>query len=595
MPRKTPAIDYTSRDFSRIKNDLMEYAKRYYPDTFKDFSKPSFGALLLDTVSYVGDILSFYTDYQANESFLSTAIEYDNILKLSNALGYKFKPYPSSTGLVTIYALIPADSMAAPDENYMPIMKRGSAFTATGGARFTLVEDLDFSNTTNEIVVANVDSATGAPTSYAVKMVGQVVSGEYGLETITVGDFQKFLRLRLGANNINEIISVTDSSGNQYYEVDYLSQDIVYVPVINRDTNKDVVANILKPITVSRRFMVDQSTGATFLQFGYGSDESPTTLADPSEVVLELHGKDYDTDATFDPSVLNETDKLGVVPSNTSLSIVYRANNVDNVNAAANTVNAIAGAILEFTSPESLTAANKNFVRDSLAVTNEEAIVGDVLFPTTEELRLRAMSNFATQNRAVTREDYVSMIYRMPSKYGTVKKAAIVQDEDSFNQRNLNIYIASENTDGKLIKTNSTIKSNLKTWINQYKMINDTIEVMDAKIVNLGINFVVDVFPNVNKSDAINAAVNNIASYFSTGFDLGEPLMITDIWRGLTQSPEIMDVISVEIVAKEGGLYSDYSFNIFDAKTADGRLLIAPPDTVFEIKYPDTDIVGTVR
>ena len=278
-------------------------------------------------------------------------------------------------------------------------------------------------------------------------MVGQVVSGEYGLETITVGDFQKFLRLRLGANNINEIISVTDSSGNQYYEVDYLSQDIVYVPVINRDTNKDVVANILKPITVSRRFMVDQSTGATFLQFGYGSDESPTTLADPSEVVLELHGKDYDTDATFDPSVLNETDKLGVVPSNTSLSIVYRANNVDNVNAAANTVNAIAGAILEFTSPESLTAANKNFVRDSLAVTNEEAIVGDVLFPTTEELRLRAMSNFATQNRAVTREDYVSMIYRMPSKYGTVKKAAIVQDEDSFNQRNLNIYIASENTD----------------------------------------------------------------------------------------------------------------------------------------------------
>ena len=222
MPRKTPAIDYTSRDFSTIKNDLMEYAKRYYPDTFKDFSKPSFGALLLDTVSYVGDILSFYTDYQANESFLSTAIEYDNILKLANALGYKYKPYPSSTGLVTLYSLIPADSMAAPDKDYMPIMKRGSAFTSTAGARFTLVEDLDFSKTTNEIVVANVDSTTGAPTSYAVKMVGQVVSGEYGLETITVGNFQKFLKLQLGANNINEIISVTDSNGNQYYEVDYL-------------------------------------------------------------------------------------------------------------------------------------------------------------------------------------------------------------------------------------------------------------------------------------------------------------------------------------------------------------------------------------
>ena len=340
---------------------------------------------------------------------------------------------------------------------------------------------------------------------------------------------------------------------------------------------------------------MDQSTGATFLQFGYGSEETPTTLVDPSEVVLELHGKDYDTDATFDPSVLNETGKLGVVPSNTTLTVVYRANNVDNVNASANSVNKMAGAILEFTSPENLTAANKNFVRDSLAVTNEEAIVGDVLFPSTEELRLRAISNFATQNRAVTREDYVSMIYRMPSKYGSVKKAAIIQDEDSFNQRNLNIYIASENTDAKLIKTNSTIKSNLKTWINQYKMINDTIEVMDAKIVNLGINFVVDTFPDVNKSDAVNQAVNSIVSFFNTGFDLGEPLVVTDIWRGLTQATGIMDVISVEIVVKSGGLYSDSSFDIFDAKTADGRLIIAPPDTVFEIKYPATDIVGTVR
>jgi hypothetical protein len=96
-------INYTSRDFESIKTDLENYAKRYYPTTFKDFSEASFGALMLDLVAYVGDQLSFYADFQANESFLDSAIRYDNVIRLSETIGYKNQGVAKSTGQVAIY------------------------------------------------------------------------------------------------------------------------------------------------------------------------------------------------------------------------------------------------------------------------------------------------------------------------------------------------------------------------------------------------------------------------------------------------------------------------------------------------------------
>ena len=499
MAKKTPSINYTSRDYSSIKNDLVAYAKRYYPDTFKDFSQPSFGALMLDSVAYIGDILSFYLDYQANESFLSTAMEYNNVIKLSRTLGYKFQPNPSSFGRLDCYILIPVESSTvAPDKNYMPILKKGSKFVSAANNIFTLLENLDFSKSTNDIVVAQTDSTTGAPTSYAVRTSGQVISGELGVLEVNVGPLEKFKKIRVG-NNVSEILSVTDGNGNQYYEVDYLSQNVIYLPTVNRGDNRDTVADILKPVVVSRRFVVEQDAGGTAIQFGYGSDENPVEVKDPSEVILKLHGRDHITDRSFDPSVLNETDKMGVAPSNTSLTIIYRFNSNENVNAPAGTINKVINAKLEFLSAETLAIPKINFVKNSLQVINEEPIVGDVLFPTAEEIKQRAFSSFATQNRAVTKQDYVSMIHRMPSQFGTIKKAAIIQDQDSFNQRNLNIYVISADTSGLLMNTNDTIKKNLKTWITKYKMLNDTVDILNTRICNLGINFVISAFPGAKQ------------------------------------------------------------------------------------------------
>jgi len=208
MPKIKPAIDYTNRDFNSIRSDLESYVKRYYPDSYRDFTEAGFGSMMLDTVSYIGDMLSFYIDYQANESFLDTAMEFNNVLKLGRELGYKYQPYPSSYGVCNFYATIPVEADSpAPDVNYMPILKKGSTFYSTDNTIFTLLEDINFSNLDN-VVVAEQDGDTGSALSYAVRTAGQVVSGELAVQEVNIDDFESFLRIPIDGENISEIVSV---------------------------------------------------------------------------------------------------------------------------------------------------------------------------------------------------------------------------------------------------------------------------------------------------------------------------------------------------------------------------------------------------
>lgn len=594
---KKPAINYTSRDFNSIREDLVNYAKRYYPDKIKDFSQPSFGALMLDTVAYVGDLLSFYLDYQANESFLSTAIEYNNVVKLARTLGYKIQTNPSSFGTLTCYILVPTESnTVAPDENYMPILKRGSTFSSTNGTLFTLIEDIDFSDSSLEKVVAQTDVDTGAPIKYAIRAYGQIVSGELAVETIDVGEYSKFPRFELETKNVAEVLSIVDSENNRYYEVDHLTQDVIYIPVVNMSENRDTVRNILKPVSVSRRFTVEKTALDTFIQFGDGTDETEIQYLDPSNVILDTFAKTHVTDTSFDPSVLNKSGKLGVAPSNTSLLVTFRLNTSENVNAAANTITSVDNAILSFRNPETLAIAQINEVRTSLEVLNEEALVGDINLPTSEEVKIRAYANFATQNRAVTKQDYISVVYNMPSKFGAIKRASIHLDTNSYNQRNLNLYVISENSDNKLTQTNNTIKQNLKNWLAQYKMISDTIDILDAKIVNFGIRYTAKGMPDVNQFLVLDDANKAIRQFYQDRvFEIGEPVLITDIFGILKNVGTILDVTNVELFIKTGDNYADAPFSVEEFLNADGTMLTPPSDCIFELKFPTSDILGTIK
>ena len=401
-------INYTSRDFESIKADLENYAKRYYPTTFKDFSEASFGALMLDMVAYVGDQLSFYADFQANESFLDSAMRYDNVIRLSETLGYKNPGAAKSTGLIAVYMLVPVSSTSrAPDLNYFPILQKGTIITGDNGATYTLINDIDFTNPNNEVTVARTDSTTGNPTYFAIKAYGQVVSGQIFEETISVTNYQRFLRLTLARPNITEIMSVKDSQGNEYLEVENLSQDVVLSQVQNVEaTSREAVPYTMRVVPVPRRFVTEHSpSGLTQIQFGYGSADNLTgdVIADPADVVLNVDSKPYITQTTFDPTNLIQTDKFGVVPTNTTLTVTYTANTSVVSNASVGSLKTMVSPRLLFSNRNILSEAVISAMIGSIEVDNETPILGDTSDLTAEEIKVRAFGTYASQNRAVTR------------------------------------------------------------------------------------------------------------------------------------------------------------------------------------------------
>ena len=598
MAKRNVPINYTSRDFNSIRDDLVNYAKRYYPNTLKDFSEASFGSLMIDTVAYVGDIMSFYLDYQVNESFIDTATDYDNILRLASQMGYKFKGSTSTTGIVSMYAIVPATSVGlGPDTSLMPIIKANSIIRSEDGASYILTEDVRFDDPSNQIVVANNDPTTNAPLDYAIKAQGQVISGVFGTQEITVGAFEKFKTVRVDGSNVVEIVSVFDSEGHEYFEVEYLTQDVVYKSVPNRDENtRQNAPSLMRPFVAARRFTVDFDQSGATLTFGHGSDSetSSQTVADPANVVLQRAAKDYTTDASFDPSNLIGNDKLGIGPANTTLIVTVRENTTDSANAAVGSVTTVVSPIFEFNDPSVTNTSTASSVIASIECFNEEAFVGSTTTPTREEIRREAMTAFSTQNRAVTSQDYEALTYMMPAKFGDVKRARVVRDQDSL-KRNLNIYIVSEDSFGKLAQSNNALKENLKVHLNRYRMINDTVDILDAKIVNIGIDFEVVSSEEVNKFEVLDSCIRALRERFAAPMFIGERFYVTDVYTALNKVRGVVDTSRVSLVSKTGADYSSSSLNIEQYMSLDGRYLSVPDNVILEIKFPQIDIKGTVK
>jgi hypothetical protein len=598
MAKRNIPINYTSRNFNSIRQDLLNYAKRYYPDTFKDFSEASFGSLMLDSVAYVGDIMSFYLDYQVNESFIDSSVEYDNTLRLAKQMGYRYEGSQSTTGMVSLYAIVPANTVGlGPNTSYMPILKRGSTLSSKNGASFILTEDVRFDDPNNPVVSAQVDGTTGIPVSYAVKAEGQVISGVYGTQDVTIGAFEKFKKVRLAGRNIVEIISIFDSAGNEYFEVEYLTHDVVYKSVPNKDSNtRQNAPSLIRPFIATRRFTTERDRTGITLQFGYGSESeiATPTLAEPDNVVLKRHARNHITDLAFDPSNLIGTDKLGIGPANTTLTITYRENTSDSANAAVGSVNRVVSALTEFNNP---VLANTQAARDVLAsieCSNEEAIVGSITDPSLEEVRTQAMNMFPTQNRAVTSTDYEAISYMMPSYYGAVKRCRVIRDQDSL-KRNLNLYVISEDSNGFLVSSNSALKQNLKIWLNKYRMINDTVDILDAKVANIGIEFEVVSSEEINKYEVLDSCILALRERFDRKMYIGERFYVTDVYTELNKVRGVVDTVNVKLVSKRAGNYANTSLNIDQFMSLDGRYLSVPDNVILEIKYPKIDIKGTVK
>jgi uncharacterized phage protein gp47/JayE len=592
--KKIIPINYTNREFGTIRKDLMEIAERLYPDSFQDFSEASFASLMIDAVAYVGDQLSFYLDYNVNESFLDTAYQFNNILRHGRVLGYKFTGRPSTYGAAAFYVSVPSTATGlGMNKSYAPILRRGSQFKSTTGLTYTLTENINFADDKHPVVVARTNAA-GAPTHYAIKAYGRVVSGMMMTERVTVGSFEKFARYRLTTPNVSEIISVYDSEGNEYFEVDYLAQDIVYKEVSNTNYKNDNVPSILKPFLVSRKFTVERDSTTVSLQFGSGKNNSEDLVAQPQSVAMDVFGKTYTTAKSFDPTRLSENESLGIVPENTTLTIAMRVTNPGDSNLAAKQLNQVSLLSLDFEDRTSLSQGLMQEVRSSIEVENESPITGDVTNANSSEVKQRIYDTFPTQNRAVTQSDYENLAYRMHSKYGSIKRVSVQKDPDS-QKRNLNMFVVSENSFGKLIKTNSTIKRNLKIWLNQYRMINDTIDILDPYIINLGIEFDIKVVPGSDRKAVLGNCIAILGESFNSNYYIGESVIISDIYKVLNKVPGVLDVVKARLMNKTGPNYSSATIDINKNLSPNGDQLIVPKNAIVEFKYKNTDFVGRAK
>tara|TARA_Y100001938_G_scaffold150551_1_gene242015 strand:- start:3742 stop:5535 length:1794 start_codon:yes stop_codon:yes gene_type:complete len=589
-------IDYTSRDFTSIKRDLVDHAKRYYPDTYQDFNEAGFGSLMMDTVAYVGDILSYYVDYQANESFVDTASEFENLVSLGQQTGFKLQQNPSSHGIVTFFILVPADTTGtSPDLGYVPILKKGTGLQSSSGAMFTLDEDVNFIDGTT--VVARTNPVTGVPTFFAIRSFGSVSSGELKSVTIPIGSYQKYRRESIEDANITEIVSVTDSDGHNYYEVDYLTQNVVMSSSPNRDSSTMALApEILKPLVVPRRFTTEISNVGLTMQFGAGKEEgeSDSEPLDPSSVAIKMYGKEYISDTQMDPSKLLSSDSMGVSPSNTQLTVVYRRNSKKDVNVSANTLNRVNVPRLVFPEIASLNLTTVETVRGSVECTNEDPIVGSIKNDNIDDLRKRVSNSFGTQRRAVTLKDYETMAYSMPYKFGAFKRVKAIRNPNP-RRGNLNIAVISEDSDGHLTAANSVLKENLKTWLDKSRMVSDVVEIVDAKIVNFGIDFTVIGDLNKDSSIILQNCIAKLSEDLNTRPDIGEAFYITDVYKSLKDVDGVVDVVDVVIYQKNGAGYSSVGFQPEENLSDDGRAVIIPRNGIYEIKYPNADIKGAVK
>ena len=595
MPKK-PVINYTSRDFESIKKDLVEHAKRYYPNSYNDFSDSSFGGLVMDSVAYVGDMLSFYLDFQTNESFLETSLDLNSIRRLASQMGYNYYGNPSSYGIATFYVLVPANSTGlGPDTTFIPTIKTGTRVKSQS-ATFTLTEDIDFNDPTVEVVAARFNENTGKPTEYALRAFGQVKSGVEFYTEIDVGTQVKFLRTRVSTAAVNEIISVFDSEGHQYYQVDNLSQEVVYLEQTNPNAASDQVRSILKPFIASRRFVVEQDQTGTYLQFGFGSENQIDQfgIADPSQVVLKMTGKNYITDTAFDPNQFLGTDKFGIAPANTILKVTFGSNDSVNVNVPINGLIEVSSLSIEF--PNDLTAPNTGTqltVRNSAEVTNDEIITVERAIPTPDEIKYRAYAVYSAQNRVVTKNDYEAYVYQMPRKFGKVSRVNVVNDPSGINKR-LAMYVISKDNSDYFVNTNGTVKSNLKVWLNKNRMMTDQVDVFDAAIINIGFNYKYTTESGFSKTSVqadVNAAVRKL---FAEKQYLGEPVYITTIYQTVNRVQGVVDTLKVTPLIKQSANYSNLGLEIDDVLSKDGTFLKCPKNCVFEIKYPDQDLKGTI-
>ena len=664
-------IKYLNKDFGQFRDNLIEYAKTYFPTTYSDFNESSPGMMFIEMASYLGDVLGYYIDDNLKESMIHSAEDRANVVALANFLGYK--PKVTSVGLtqLSVYQLVPSKRKASGnlydgdnrfdlDAGYLLRIKEGMNITSTStGLTFRTTELVDFNDETDREVTVYERNEFGEPVYYLIKKYVNCISAEQETVTVSFGSAQQFSRIDIANTNVVQIYDVRDSNGNKWYEVPYLAQELVYTDYVNTDQFdkdlaqfKETVPNILKVTKTSRRFVRQvNEDNTTSLIFGGGNSEASdeTFLPNFKNVGLGLNNSIDRLGASFDPANFLKSKSYGQAPSNTELTVTYLLGGGVNANVPSNDLTKID--LIEF--DEDLTLFDDDelslyrFCKNSIAVDNESPATGGRGAETIDEIRENALANFGSQNRAVTRKDYVVRTLALPPRYGGVAKAYVSPDgvldnnspssllaspesldefaglvldlqdrkltetqlktelqkfltnkKGSVSEKNnpfaINLYVLGYNSNKNLTNLNRAVKENLKTYLSEYRMLTDGVNLINGFVINVGVEFDIMVYNSYNPSEVKLQCITEVEKYFNIdNWTFNQPINISELELIISGVEGVQSVPRCEIVNKCGGSYSKHKYNIQSATK--GKMVYPSIDpSVFELKFPGKDIKGRV-
>ena len=612
---------FLAKDFQSMRNQLIEHAKIFFPDKIKDFSEASVAGLLVDLAASIGDTMSFYLDHQFRELDPATAVEFQNIATHLRNSGVKIVGASPASTKVKISIIAPSEDFQMPDNstsqrpkiNSLPVVLEGTTFLSTGGVTFNMLEDVDFGSTKPDgslYCTYEVDSRddSNKPKTFKVSVEVDVISGIETTESFTIADTHvPFREINLGNTDVSTILSVYDSDNNRYYEVDSLSQDTVFRAVDNRSVEDfQLVSKSLEVLPAPRRFVanVSPTNFITTIRFGSGNSFAldDDIAPDPSELALSLYGKENMPRFSIDPNSLIETQTLGISPRNTTIDVTYRHGGGLRHNVDSGTIVTVEELDIEFrrgpTPDEALS------IRQSFEVTNDRAATGGADAPDIEFLRSQIAPSRNAQSRIVTKEDLLARIYTLPAKFGRVYRVGL--SENPTSGLSLVVHVLSLDGEGNLAISPDTLKTNLSTYLNEFRLISDAIDVVDAKILNYKIRYEVFLEKSVNKQTTLLAINNALAEALQTKyFQIDQPIIVDDIRNVIINSRGVISISDLQILPETGSALSSsdyfgsgtegriYSTATFDPESrTKAGIIRGDVGSIFELRYPENDIIG---
>lgn len=594
---------YLARDFDSMRAQLLDYARRYYPDKIKDFSENSLGGVFLDFAAMTGDVMSFYLDHQYGELDPENAVETINIERHIKNAGVTIVGAAPALVKVTIYVQVPAETVnnvVQPRNSCIPIVGAGSIFVADNGVEFVLLEDVDFgklNSDSNLSATVRVDQKTtsGIPTSYIMAAEGLCVSGKETTDTVSLGSFTPFQRVTLTNPHVSQIISVVDGLGNQYHQVSSLTNDVVYKNVLNTAVDADDVKDSLYVVPAPYRYTAscELASRRTVMTLGGGSADTleDDVIPDPADFAISFPYTTTFSRVAVNPQQLLSTKTLGVRAVNTTLQITYRHGGGLNHNVGKNAIRTVKTLKMSF--PNSPTAAQAAAVKGSIEVSNARAASGGDDAPSIDSIKELIPASRNAQERIVTREDVLARVYTLPSNFGRVYRAAVRSNPN--NPLATQLFVISRDQSSKLTVSPDTLKKNLKRYLNPYRMVSDAIDILDARVINLQVAFDLIIDPALTRSIVLQNVLTRLQTTFNIkNFHIDQPIVASSVRNEIYSVPGVISVNNLRFDVltgqQSGRTYSDESYDI-QANTRHD-IVYPPPGGIFEIRYPEHDVIG---